>query len=356
MASYNGFLRKSPSLRLEKYFRSRGVVLPEDFDWKTEGRGTALVKSIDALMSEQSDQKQDALKAELDLLSSLADADGMVSAEQICAGQGIDLDELEGVQEVLLMLSIDHPQVLDRVSAQASLMRRTGGKNWSAFQFEEDGKPWALDSPEARDGFLGEAIGILDLPDHRQREADWYKVIRLNPITGEEVEILQATIYVQERAESELAFGPSKTLERQVVQKVLEVGPACNPLDRVIEICAKGGKKVRDEYAKAFAKHFAPDSETPIETPRRDVLLSRLRNAPKFEIRPADQIERVEVSALDFFATGGGFARFERRGDDETIYQFLERYFGNSSPLKASGWHLTGATIRIVVAATAGKR
>lgn len=356
MASFSGFIRKSLPDRLRHFFAVRGVDAPEDFDWTSEGRGTALVRSIEDLLSNLTDLQQDALKAELDHLASLADSNGLLSAEQICAGQGIDLEGLEGVQDVLLMLAIDHPQVLDRVSAQASLMRRTGGKNWSVFQFDDDGIPWTLDDAEARDAFLKDAISILELPEHRKREADWYKSIRLHPITGKETEIVQATIYVEERAESELAFGPSETLERQVVQKVLEVGIACNAQDRVVEICAKGGRKVRDEYAKSFARHFAPHSEAPVETPRRDVLLDRLRTSSEFETEPADGIERIEVSALDFHSTGGGFCRIERRGDEESIYQFLERRFGEFSPLKEGGWQIIGATVRIVLSPPEGQR
>ena len=345
-----------PLTGLRYFFEARGVEAPEDFDWTSEGRGTALVRSIEELLLSLTDRQQDALKAELDHLASLADSNGLLSAEQICAGQGIDLEGLEGVQDVLLILSIDHPQVLDRVAAQASLMRRTGGKNWSAFQFDDDGISWALDDETARDAFLKDAIAILDLPDHRKREADWYKSIRVHPKTGEETEIVQATIYVEERAESELAFGPSETVERQIVQKVLEVGVACDAQERVVEICAKGGKRVRDEYAKAFAKHFAPHADTPVETPRREVLLDRLRSSTIFETDPADGIESIEVSSLDFFSTGGGFCRIERRGDEENIYQFLERRFGSSSPLKASGWMVTGATIRTVLSAREGQR
>ncbi|SEW32924.1 hypothetical protein SAMN04488515_2366 [Cognatiyoonia koreensis] len=356
MASYNGFLRKSPSHRLEKYFHFKGVETRKDFDWTSTGRGTELVESINGLLAELSDLKQDVLKAEIDHLASLANDNGLLSAEQVCAGQSIDLEGFEGVQDILLMLSVEHPHLIDRVSAQASLIQRTGGKQWSAFQFENDGKPWALGSVEAREGFLAEAIEILELPAHRQREADWFKVIRLHPITGEEIEILQATIYVEERAESELAFGPTNTLERQIVPKVVEVGLACNAQERVIEICAKGGKKVRDQYAKAFANHFAPESEIPVETPRREVHLGHLRSMPAFETEPADGIERVEVSSLDFFSSGGGFSRFERKGEGENIYRFLERRFGPSSPLTASGWDILGATIRIVVAASEEKR
>jgi len=356
MASYNGFLRKSPSHRLEQFFRSKNIEFPDDFDWNSEGRSTPFVKSIDAILSVQSDKVQETIKAELDHFTSLADSNGLLSAEQICAGQGVEIEHLEGVQDILLMIAIDHPALLDRVAAQASMMRRTGGRDWSAFQFEDDGKPWALDSSEAREGFLSEAITILNLPDHRQRDADWYKVVKLHPITGEENEMMQATIYVENRAESELAFGPQNTLERRIVPKVLEVGLTCNAMDRVIEISAKGGKKERDKYAQAFAKHFAPNSETPVETPRRDVQLDILRASPSFDIQPADGIERVEVSALDFYSTGGGFSRHERRGDNETIYQFLERRMGPYSPLRASGWQVYGATIRIILAPTDGKR
>ncbi|MCP3972376.1 MAG: hypothetical protein GY717_19035 [Rhodobacteraceae bacterium] len=356
MASFSGFIRKSPPHRLRQFFEVRGVDAPDDFNWTSEGRGTTLVRSIETLLSQLTDLKQDTLKAELDHLASLADSNGMLSAEQICAGQGIELEGLEGVQDVLLMLSTDHPQAVDRVAAQASLMRRTGPKYWSTFQFGDDGRPWALEDGAAREAFLGDAIAILDLPDHRKREADWYKTIRVHPITGEETEIVQATIYVEERAESELAFGPSDTLERQIVQKVLEVGIACDSRARIVEICARGGRKVRDEYAASFARHFAPHSEAPVETPRREVLLDPLRQTVDFETEPSDGIERIEVSSLDFFATGGGFLRMEKRGKDETIYRFLERRFGGASPLRAGGWQLTGATIRIILAAKEGKR
>ena len=355
MASFGGFIRKSPATRLRLFFEARGVQAPDGFDWSSEGRGTVLVRSIDKLIEGLPDSQQDSLKAEIDLLASLADSNGMISAEQVCAGQDIDLEGLEGVQDVLLMLAANHPKTLDRVAAQASLMRRTGGKHWSAFQFDE-GTAWMLDDAAARDSFLADAIAILELPKHRKREADWYKSVRVHPVTGEDSQIVQATIYVEERAESELAFGASETLERQIVQRVLEVGLSCDSKERVIEVCARGGKDVRDKYAKAFTKHFAPGAEMPVETPRREVLLDRLRRGVEFETEPADGIESVELSALDFYSTGGGISRFERRGDDETIYQFLERRFGEASPLKTGGWQIIAATIRIVLSPKDGAR
>ncbi|WP_147450706.1 hypothetical protein [Rhodophyticola porphyridii] len=356
MASYSGFLRKAPSARLKAFLAAKGVEMPTDFDWNSAGRGTAFVSDLNAVIDDLPERQQDRLKAELDHLASLTNDAVMVSAEQVCPIMGIDLEGFEGVQDVLLMLALDHPQVFERVAVQASLNRRTGGKNWSAFQFDDDGKAWALDDEAACAAFVADAIAILNLPAHRKREADWYRAVRVHPITGEETEIVQATIYVEDRAASELTFGASEGLERQVFQRVLEVGIACNPAERIVEICAAGGKKVRDEYAQAFSKHFAPGSDPPVEAPRREVLLNTLRSHPAFQVEPADGVERAEVSSLDFFSTGGGFARFEKSGGGETIYQFLDRRFGQVSPLKSGGWQIVSATLRVVMAAQDGKR
>jgi hypothetical protein len=288
-------------------------------------------------LSNLPDRLQDKLRAELDHLTTLADSDGMKGAEEVCAGQRINLDGLQGNEDVLLMLAVDHPQIIDRVSAQTSLIRHTGGRNWAGFQFEEDGRSWELGDESARDAFLQDAVKIMNLPEHRRREADWYQSVRVHPVTGEEIAITQATTYVEERAASELAFVSGATVERQVVPKVLEVGLACDLQNRIIEICARGGKRVRDRYAAAFTRCFAPHAPPPVEVPRREVLPDTLCRTPTFEIDPADGIERVEVSSLEFFSTGGGTARFERRGEDETIYEFLSRRYGPHFPL-AGAW------------------
>jgi len=356
MASYSGFIRRSPRAGLAKFFKHHRVDIPADSNWDSNGWSKVFVKELNTLIDELPGIKQDRVKAELDHLASLATPKGMQAAEQLCPALCIDLEGIEGVEDVLLMLAVDHPQILERVSVQAALLSRYGGRSWSAFQLEDDGKPWALGDEGARADFVSDAIAILELPDHRKRDADWYTTIRTDPITGEETEIVQATIYVEGRAESGLTFGQSSELERSVIQRVLEVGIACNPADRIVEICSNGGKKTRDQYAQAFSKHFAPDSEPPVEAPRRQVLLDGLKSRPDFQIEPADGIERIDVTSLDFFASGGGFSRLEYKGENESIYHFLGRRFGDKSPLTAPGWILNGATLRIVLAPSDGKR
>ena len=356
MASFSGFIRKSPADRLQRYFGSRNMSAPDEFDWSSDGRGTELVRSIEALIAELPGKQQDATKAELDLLATLSDAVGLVAAEQVCSGEDIDIEGLDGIQDILLTLAIEHPILINRIEVQASMSRRHGGQNWSTFQFPNDGKPWTVESETARASFLSDTLAVLELPKHRKHVADWYETVRTHPVTGEDTTFTHATIYVEERAESELGFGMSDTLERQVVAKVLEVGIACDPKSRLVEICARGGKKVRDQFSTVFSKNFAPHSKAPIEVPRRDVFLTLLKREPDFEVLPSDGIARIEVSSLDFADPNGGIARFEKRGDSETIYGFLDRRFGTTSPLRAGGWTILAATIRIMLAAQEGKR
>lgn len=126
---------------MRAFLDARSVTAPEEFDWTSEGRGTVFVRSIEALVEELPDARQDAVKAELELLGELAGQNGMSSDEQVCAGEGIDLEGLEGIEDVLLMLATLHPRMIDRVQVQASLLPRTGGKQWARFQFPDDGNP-----------------------------------------------------------------------------------------------------------------------------------------------------------------------------------------------------------------------
>lgn len=356
MASFSGFIRKSPSMRLKAFLEARCVDAPKEFDWASHGRGTRFVKAIEALLAGLPNAQQDAVKAELELLAELSSNDGMNGAAHVCAGEGIDLEGYEGVEDILLMLAIQYDRVMiDRVQVQASYLRKSGGKQWARFQFADDGKPWVLDQQSAQDAFLAEAVDILDLPAHRKREADWFHPVRIDPTTGLATKLTQATIYVEDHAESELAFGET-SLERHTRQKVFEVGVVCDPKERIVEICTKGGHKIRDKYLQAFSKHFAPQSTPPIQVPRRNVRLEVLRSGPELTTIPADGIERVEVSSLSFRSTDGAFLMAEKRSEDETLYQFLKRRFGVASPLQVGGWHVVAATLRIFKAPRDGKK
>ena len=91
MASFSGFIRKSPAERLKRFFESRNVSATDDFDWSGEGRGTELVHSIEGLIAGLPEKAQDSVRAELDLLATLSDTVGLIATEQVCTGDDIDI-------------------------------------------------------------------------------------------------------------------------------------------------------------------------------------------------------------------------------------------------------------------------
>lgn len=108
-------MRKAPPVRLKAYLEARRVTAPNEFDWTSQGRGTTFVRSIENLLSGLPDRQQDEVKAELDHLHTLADANGLTATERVCAGRDIDLEGLEGIHDILLTIAISHLKIIDRV-------------------------------------------------------------------------------------------------------------------------------------------------------------------------------------------------------------------------------------------------
>lgn len=90
--------------------------------------------------------------------------------------------------------------------------------------------------------------------------------------------------------------------------------------------------------------------------PRRDVRLETLRSPPDLTTVPADGVDHVEVSSLSFRSSDRAFLLIEKRGQDETLYHFLKRRFGVTSPLQSGGWQIVAATLRISLAQSADKK
>ena len=353
MANYRTALRKTPPARLKRYFENRLPLFPENFDWTQTGK--PLVTALDTLISGAGGSLENDIRAELESILGVADRDGWRAVEEICRGNDIDLDECEGQHDAIMMLALDHREIFERVISAASFKRRNSRRDWAAFELTGALSSLDISDDTARERFVTEALAILDVPPERKREADWYTAIRRDPATGEETSVIQATIYVEERPESSLAFGDGDSVERKIVPRVGEVGFCYDPVDQVFEVCAPGGKNIRDKYAKAFAECFCSRSASATEAPRKEIDFRPFLNGSTFEIDPADRIENYEITQLAFYSTGGGFATFERRGKDESIYEFIKRRFGAFSPLSARGWMMTAATIRIVRSPKGGK-
>ena len=201
----------------------------------------------------------------------------------------------KGQHDAIMMLALEHEKVFERAVSASSFMRRNGGKDWSAFELTNVSPDSFIGDASAKRKFITEALAILEVPPGRKHEADWYEAVRRDPITGEESRVTQATVYVEERPESGLAFGENDSVEMRMVPRVGELGFSYDPKDGVVEICAVGRKTQRDRYAQAFAECFFEQSPVPVEVTRRPINFARLARA--HHLKP---IPPTESNAMSF--------------------------------------------------------
>lgn len=346
MANIRTLFRKTPQSRQKEYFEARIGNFPNDFDWTLGGRD--LAEALEVAISNTTEKLENLVRADLDNILGLADRDGWRAVEETCRGGGVDLDSCEGQHDAIMMLALQHRTLFERALMTSSFKRRNGGRDWSAFELKGGQSAIDISDEIGRERFLAEALQILGVPPGRKREADWYDSIRRDPVTGEERRVTQATIYVEERPESSLAFGEGDSVEWSVVPRVGEVAFSYDAREKIFEVCAAGGKLVREKYAHAFAECFVGETSQTVETPMREIDFGPLMQSPNFPHDPADRIDSFEVSQLAFYSTSGGFTTFERRGDGESIHDFIARRFGEQSPTTATGWKMTSATLRII--------
>lgn len=346
MANPKTLFRKATTDQLRRYFDKRRVRISEEFEWTLTGKG--LADALEDVLVKQPQKLEDEVRSELDMICVLSERDGWTALEERCRAEEIDLDDFDSPHDAAFMLVLDYPVIFESILAAASLKRRNGGRDWSHFAFSNADRSAAISDPKLRDSFVKRALAILKTPAGRRSEADWYDVIRIDPATGVPIRVSQVTIYVEERPDVALAFDASSTIQRLVSPRVAELGFAFDPVDRVFEVCARGPRNMRAEYASAFSSVFLGEEVKPIEIEDRPINFLPLSEPPDFRIDPKDSIEQIEVSELSFWHDGGGFASFQHRAKDETIYDFLERQFGPMSPLRADGWKMTAATLRII--------
>ncbi len=356
MANRKSFIRKSPRKRLGRYLQTREAKISDEFDWSADRKLSEFIDCVATIIEDQYPKIQDRIMAELDLLASLANDSGAVAIHQICDWEGINLEGFEGIQDKLLFLAIERPELLNRIAANASFAGQLHGKFWSTFQFTgDDNTLFRLDDEPSQKSFMSEVLQILDLPEHRKHEADWYKSIITDPVSNSETTIHHANIYVEDHAEVHLSFN-EEALERSIIQTVAEISIACNPKEKCLDIFAKGPNRKRKECAAAFAQHLAPNATKSIETPRRNVLLERLRREGTFELEPSDGVTSVEVLTLELASNNGLISVFHARKANGSIYNLLSKKYGDKSALLDSSQHIIAAVLQITLTPTDGRR
>lgn len=345
MATIKALFRRTNPEQLRKYFADRWAEFPTDFEWDATGK--KFVDALDEALSEAPSLTEGGIRSELDRIATIANLDGWNAIEEVFAGASISLDADQGLHDAIFALVLEHPELLDRAMMQASLKRRNGGRDWAAFRFPDWKGNIDLSDEDQRCKFVGNALEILAVPEGRKREADWYTAIKEDETGARTIHQTQVTIYSEDRPDTALSFDGSNTITRQVIQRVGEINFTFDPTDQVFEVCARGGRAIREQYAAAFSETFLGERIHAIETPRRDIDFSVLNREPAFEIEPSDGIDCCAISDLSFWSNAGGFLSFQHQAKRNSVHAFIDQCFHERSPLQAPGWRITAATLRI---------
>ena len=345
------FRGTSPDV-LKNYFDQKGTKFADDFDWSLEVGKLANV--IEEFLADLPHGQEDRLRAELEVIQEIATSDGWVAIDEVCGGSDIDVPEDGGAEGAAFFVALHHAELLPKIANAASMNSYSGGRQWSCYRM--DGAKFTSETvsdPEARAQFIEAVLQALNFPASRPHEKDWFSAVRRDPVTDEKTKITYLTIYLLDRPIKEMTVDQDNRFLMALRQRVDEMIFAINPDVQEIEVYAKGGAKLHEPLAAAFAESFSKESVELVRVEPRHVDFGPLKIKPDFDISPEDRIESVSVVKLKFWGEGLR-SLYEHSSDDNEIYDILQQKLGDRSPLRCSDL-MVAATLKIKRARQHGK-
>lgn len=352
MRSLKSLFRGTSPDVLENYFDQKGAKFPDEFDWSLEAG--KLANAIEKLLTDMPHNQEDRLRAELEVIQEIGTADGWIAIDEVCGGCEIDVPEDGGAEGAAFFVALNHAELLPKIANAASMNRYSGGRQWSCYRM--DGAKFTSETvsdPEARAQFIEAVFEARNFPESRPHEKDWFSAVRRDRLTDEETEITYLTIYLLDRPIKEMTVDQDNRFLMALRKRVDEMIFAINPGAQEIEVYAKGGAKLHEPLASAFAESFSEESVELVRVEPRRVDFGPLSMKPDFDISPEDRVESVSVVKLKFWGEGLR-SLYENPSDDSEIYDIIEHKLGDCSPLLCNDL-MVAATLKIKRAKQHGK-
>ncbi|MGJ8572803.1 MAG: hypothetical protein ACSHXI_19115 [Hoeflea sp.] len=294
------------------------------------------------------------MRAELDLIQEIANADGWVAIDEVCGGYEIDVPEGGGAEGAAFFVALNYAELLPKIANAASMNRYSGGRQWSCYRM--DGAQLSSETvsdPDARVHFIEAVLKARNFQVSRPHEIDWFSAVRRDRLTDEKSEITYLTIYLLDRPIQEMTIDQDNRFLMALRQRVDEMIFAFNPRAQEIEVYSRGGAKLHEPLASAFADSFSNEAVDLVRVEPRQVDFGPLKVKPDFDISPEDRVESVSVVKLKFWGDGMR-SLYEHASDDNEIYDIMQQKLGDRSPLRC-GDLMVAATVKIKRAKQHGK-
>ena len=358
MVTIAAFLRHSPKPLLIDYFTRIGAGAEAAAVWNAHPQ-QATSKLIE-MIQQLDEARQIRAFSDSERICALSDEAGETAIYAVSESPE-HLDSLPSRHARALWTFLEQPKVFEHAEQSRHADARRNGRMWDGFVGQR-GLEVARAGP-ALEGFQSVVAKAFESKRVFVEICD-----RSRPGQNKEI-LVQATIYVEGRANEVLAFVGS-TLSRLSSRAVIEAAITYVPATGTIEVVAPTGG-TREALAKLFAEHLLLSPVSGARIPLRKFTLDGLRKPHSFPSDPEDQIETVRVNRLRLMPLDTQSERITLEcvgAQTKTIWQAASDRFSHHDPLKSgcliTQAHLTirflpkpgvrGRTLSITITAPAG--
>lgn len=335
--SPRNYLRSLPLDLLRQHLDSRSVTIGEDLDWS--GPRTSLADAMTIALEAQ--EKGHALLRDAERIAALADDVGQAAIFAVGPQYFAKLDGLSSSLARSAWLFLNHPPEFRRAEDVRFTDANRKSKIWDGFKLppnlnlvDDDAAIERLRS-ELKTRFRSRNVEF-DIFERRRKTA-----------TGEEIDLVQLTVYREGPLEEQLEFEEG-VLGRRPHRPVYEAAMTYEPTSGCLEVVVQHAED-RASFGSLCSEHlFAhPVGE---KLPLRRFDLSGLMKPHAFPTAPSDRIEAVSVDLLRLMPMDTVSERLvlqkvgrQKKGN---IWDMARLRFGENNPLDG-GWLATQAKITI---------
>ncbi len=343
------FLRKTPNHILKKYFHRRDLLKDIEFDKLGETEINTIAQAMDALF----DKQRNNIEAEFRQINEMAFEKGILVLIEEAGSvfHNVDLlptfEPMKNHYEKAFWVFLNHPLIFE-VASDLAYMDSLG--SWNSRKVGAGLAPAVEEKDKQK---LTESVSEFYKKQGRGQRCHVDNYLRQQP------ERHCYFVYPEDYATTELGFDDEGKFYHRFRKPAFEVIFVYRPQSGVLEVSAKGGKKVVEALQEIFCKTILGLDGLP-KLEKRHFDLSKLNDRSlKFVTEPADGIEKVTLRMLRLDLPGIGNRRITLEAgpsnDGQPVHSLIEKAL-NKSNIPLDNAVIAKAKIQIKFAARDGKK
>ena len=348
-------LHKAPFESLRAFLEDVSLAAFADVNWQMPR--PLLVDTIAETIFALDDVVRDRIYSDVDRIGQFMNEHGRRVLRGVLPSDPETLEQFDACEDVTacaIFVLMRKDEAFEKALSAIFAQRLLNGRDWTGLDFEAGVEPKIRQDPPIAD--FEERLRKIFAADGPSPRVAVDRFTRREPDPAGSGMLIreQFTIYVEAAPETVLTFADRSTLETRIVRRVHEAALLFDPKERMLDIVAKGGGKLRrHQIADAFVETMLVPGTALAARARRTLALGMLKHRPTFDVRPEDHVQSVKVARIVLGAPDlGAIATFEVSRSDQgssgsDLYDRAERAFGRNGIPQREGWPVIGAKMRV---------